>query len=298
MKCYFNTPYKSEIKSAIINNIRKATFEINIAVYNFTDMDIINELKKFIRENNTQLNIFIDNSNLNTELDTTIMSQFELLQQRFPDQIKFKVSNASGLMHHKFIIIDRWLLGLGSYNFTNSADNYNYESFTFISAYQAPELIASYLKEFYDLMGLELTHPPISNVNIQIRPFYKLNGKKEYIQQVSNDTYLIIYPTFLEIGIQANHVMKVNVKCNDQNIISNFNPNKKNIIDVQPLYSQDIIIELYDWKSEVSKYKYPIQVANDVLMSEQCIKAFLKASEQVLQLFETHFDNYVNNLKI
>jgi phosphatidylserine/phosphatidylglycerophosphate/cardiolipin synthase-like enzyme len=48
-------------------------------------------------------------------------------------------------MHHKVIIIDKAIVITGSYNFTNSAANYNDENVLIIHSH---EVAAMYMKEF------------------------------------------------------------------------------------------------------------------------------------------------------
>ena len=53
-----------------------------------------------------------------------------------------------GIMHHKFIIIDRSILITGSYNLTFSANNMNDENFVTI---KDKSIISKYLQEFLRL---------------------------------------------------------------------------------------------------------------------------------------------------
>lgn len=56
-----------------------------------------------------------------------------------------KVDLKRGSMHHKFIIVDNARLLTGSYNFTNDAENNNYEN---VIITDIPEIVTAYREEF------------------------------------------------------------------------------------------------------------------------------------------------------
>ena len=50
-----------------------------------------------------------------------------------------------GIMHHKFAIFDGREIATGSYNWTRSAEQYNYEHILFL---EEPKIVESFVKEF------------------------------------------------------------------------------------------------------------------------------------------------------
>lgn len=60
--------------------------------------------------------------------------------------IPVAVETASGLMHHKFAVIDGLLTITGSYNWSNAADTANFENAVFL---ECPEIASLYAAEFW-----------------------------------------------------------------------------------------------------------------------------------------------------
>ncbi len=105
-------------KAKIIESIRLAKKTIKIAMAFFTDREIANELL-FAKENGIDVSLILS-SDANNE------SIKELLKNKI--QVTTFESKGTGIMHHKFCIIDNSLLLHGSYNYTYNALNNNQES--------------------------------------------------------------------------------------------------------------------------------------------------------------------------
>lgn len=119
------TPYFSNIRQQILNSLDTANEEISIAMYWFTNHQLLEKLcDKLLEGKKVQLiihNDFINNRN--TGLDF----------QKFIDTGgEFYFSDTDNPMHNKFCIIDNKILINGSYNWTYFAESKNSENILII----------------------------------------------------------------------------------------------------------------------------------------------------------------------
>jgi len=112
--------------SKIVTAINYANSDIEIAVMNFTRTDISSALLNKYNNGFTNINVLLDSSNpvgnQITTLQTGLLSNHAL------------VDTASGIMHHKFMVIDNFngnsdpLVLTGSHNWSTSAETKNDEN--------------------------------------------------------------------------------------------------------------------------------------------------------------------------
>jgi len=126
-------------QKAIIKNINQAEAFINIAMYIFTDREIVIPLVK-ARERGVKVRLYLDQDQVDYQY-----SQSRFLVQR---GIKTRISSNNYIMHNKFAIIDNRLLLTGSYNWTFSANNRNDENLMVIDD---PEIIEIFQNQFVNL---------------------------------------------------------------------------------------------------------------------------------------------------
>lgn len=73
------------------------------------------------------------------------------------DRYRFKAVNAQpGIMHHKFVVTDD-TVRFGSYNFTHSADQLNYE---FMAEVWSKEIADEFEREAAHILGIDVPHAP------------------------------------------------------------------------------------------------------------------------------------------
>ena len=105
-------------------------------MYYLTSREIAQELVK-AKDRKVIVRIVLDKSQ-----ETQNYSKSRYLIKR---DFEVKYHTGSGLMHNKFAIIDGKVLITGSFNWTDSAEHYNYENAIFISD---PETIKKYQQKF------------------------------------------------------------------------------------------------------------------------------------------------------
>ena len=124
--------------SRIIKAIDVSTSTIDLAIFDLTSQDI---KQAFDRAKNKGVKIrIIADSRQAKGAHSVIQS---LLDEGF--DIRIRHGKGRGIMHNKFAIFDGKLMVTGSYNWTESAEHYNYENSIFISD---PETIKKYQQEF------------------------------------------------------------------------------------------------------------------------------------------------------
>lgn len=145
-------------QKVIIKNINQAEAFINIAMYTFTDKEILLSLIN-AQERGVKVRVYLDRS----QIESTYSISRLLVQKG----IKIRISTNNYIMHNKFAIIDNRLLLTGSYNWTASANSRNDENLMVIDD---PEIIARYQNQFeklwLDKYSLERTRQLYQKANI------------------------------------------------------------------------------------------------------------------------------------
>ena len=153
----------------IIKNINQAQAFINIAMYVFTDREIVIPLAK-AQERGVKVRVYLDQDQVDDQY-----SQSRFLVQK---GVKVRISTNNYIMHHKFAVIDNRLLLTGSYNWTFSANNRNDENMMVIDD---PEIIARYQNQFkklwFEKYSLERTQQLYKNAKIDFLPTSSTSAK-------------------------------------------------------------------------------------------------------------------------
>jgi len=116
------THFSAEIKPRILSLLDQATESITLAVAWFTDTDLANKLAEALKRGVTiRMMVLSDDINQNGNVDFEVLASLGA-------KVFYWNKEQNGLMHHKFLVIDKRIVMMGSYNWTNSAANYNQES--------------------------------------------------------------------------------------------------------------------------------------------------------------------------
>lgn len=134
-----------DISIEIIRALSKAKEEVWICMYAFTNFEILNQLK-ILSANGVKVRLILDE-------DWNLYSGFRysVLEDSL-DFFEIRLDPFDGLLHDKLILIDPkrkdGFVGLGSYNFTLSADNSNDELFVFLNS---RNVVEKFREEFEEL---------------------------------------------------------------------------------------------------------------------------------------------------
>lgn len=123
-------------REAICSRIRFAVKEIRICVFTISDDEITEELLAAHR-NRKKIRIITDDDkseDLGSDIDRMRSSGIEILMDNSPVH-----------MHHKFALFDQEYLLTGSYNWTRSAAEHNYENVMLLND---PKAFSAYAGEF------------------------------------------------------------------------------------------------------------------------------------------------------
>lgn len=126
------------VRSRIIAEINKAQSAIDIAIYSFTS-DAIRDALIDARNRGVRIRIIADISQANSQ-----GSEIATLES-LGFQLKRTTGVSGGIMHNKFMIIDEQVLLTGSYNWSASAEDSNFENAILL---QASTVIHKYALEF------------------------------------------------------------------------------------------------------------------------------------------------------
>jgi len=131
---------KGGIKENIIKAINKSRISIKVCVFSFYDKDIFQKLLE-AKNRGVKVQVILD------KLQAT---QSEITPLMFNNGIEFKWSYGfnSGVMHNKFAIFDDSLLITGSFNWSISAEEYNFENVFITNNYS---YIKGFSSEFSDI---------------------------------------------------------------------------------------------------------------------------------------------------
>ena len=128
-----------ECVNAIIGCIEKAAFSIDICVFTITDNRITRKIKD-AHTRGVKVRIITDNDKS--------LDRGSDIDEMHKHGIETKIDYTDDHMHHKFAVFDSKVLITGSYNWTRSAGNSNYEN---ILISNNGDVITKYKSEFEDL---------------------------------------------------------------------------------------------------------------------------------------------------
>lgn len=127
-----------DIRRNILQELEKATSEINIAVCWFTNEELFNVICKKL-ENKVSVTLIVLNDSINNKENGLNFQKFIELGG------KFYFSHIDKPMHNKYCIIDNNIIISGSYNWTYFAEEKNEENINIISE---PGTILEYSNDF------------------------------------------------------------------------------------------------------------------------------------------------------
>lgn len=115
----------------LINSIKQANNSIDIAIYSFTNREIAKALRD-ASSKGVKINIIYDMGQKTTSNSTIgYLEKFANIHTCLLEGNPAKKGKYKGIMHHKMIIVDNKLIGLGSANWSKNAFENNYESLYF-----------------------------------------------------------------------------------------------------------------------------------------------------------------------
>ena len=133
---------KGGCQDAVVREIQKARREILVQAYSFTSEPICKALIE-AKKRGVQVEILLDHSNekeQHTDLHLFVEKGLAPL-----------VDAQHAIAHNKVMIIDRWTLLTGSFNFTNQAEHENAENLLIIKGHG--ELVTLYRNNFFAHKG-------------------------------------------------------------------------------------------------------------------------------------------------
>ena len=131
------------IESEIIKALDEAEGSLDIAMYSFTDDELAAAIIRAY-DRGVKVRILLDDG-----------QDSDKGNRQFPKLIDagiaVRVEHVTGLLHHKFAVIDERLVITGSYNWSDNADDNNFENVVFISCKEIAEV---YVKEFKEIWNM------------------------------------------------------------------------------------------------------------------------------------------------
>jgi len=142
MKVYFSPSGGAE--KALVQVIGQAQHSIHAAVYFFTSRTIAKALLR-AEKRGVKISVILDGNDEN-EYSKGFYVAKRGIAVRYARGLRRKGKRISyGLMHDKFVVIDGHLVATGSYNWTVSAERWNYENLLVIDSVS---LASRYEQEF------------------------------------------------------------------------------------------------------------------------------------------------------
>jgi phosphatidylserine/phosphatidylglycerophosphate/cardiolipin synthase-like enzyme len=138
VEAFFTAPGRNHvIESRILDALSDARTSLLVAMYSFTD-DQLGDAVVAAWNRGVKVWVILDTGQPNAGGG----EYAKLVAAGIP----VAVESASGLMHHKFVVIDGLLTITGSYNWSDAADTSNFENALFADC---PEIAALYTAEFW-----------------------------------------------------------------------------------------------------------------------------------------------------
>ena len=135
---------KGGISAEIMRTIGAATTSVKVAAFAFTSTYIGKAIKNAIYFKHVKVQMVLEAKVARKKYNID-----ELLAVYGVDVREIDIPR--GVMHNKIVIVDDKKVITGSYNFTNDAENKNYEN---MIVTDIPELVAAYIKEFDKLLAM------------------------------------------------------------------------------------------------------------------------------------------------
>lgn len=236
VRCYF-TNLENVAISQLENtqaSIKAAVAWINFSIYGGL-------LKKLLDKKTVKIEILLNNDDINRRY----LNDIQYLNSIGAD---IRLVNFTGIMHHKFCIIDEQICMFGSFNWTQSANIRNIEDLNICD--EVP-FVNSYLLEFKALWDLSptdiklLRNPrhckvcqnPIINILFMEEMGY--NKTKIDVMQQCECGQKIVYTDFYDISVYNDYLAAVNTFDND---IAMALQSRNEILYYQLVAQQDFMI--------------------------------------------------------
>mgnify|MGYP004456504353 CR=1 FL=1 len=238
IRCYF-----TNLEDVAISELKKAKKSIKAAVA-WINFSIYGELLKELLDRNIKIKILLNNDGVN---------------QRYLNDIQYlnsiganiRLVNFTGIMHHKFCIIDKQICMFGSFNWTQNANIRNIED---LNICDEPSFVNNYLLEFKALWDLsktdirllrnpqrcEVCQNPIINILFMEQEGY--NETKIDVMQQCECGQRIVYTDFYDISVYNNYLAAVD-KFDDD--IAMAQQSGDEILYYQLVAQQDFVIANY-----------------------------------------------------
>jgi phosphatidylserine/phosphatidylglycerophosphate/cardiolipin synthase-like enzyme len=126
------------VRDQIIKRINTTKSTIDLAMYSFTSGDIADALAAAAKRG-VKIRIIRDSSQSSDKNDENAFLE------RNGIQVGIRAGRGRGIMHDKFAVFDGKQIFTGSYNWTNNAEENNWENALFTDE---PNVIEAYQKEF------------------------------------------------------------------------------------------------------------------------------------------------------
>jgi len=260
----FNDPFleSSGIREKILEMIDAAKKEINIAMYYFTDDEILSRLERQAM-NGCIVRVAYSNEDAEYDILDNYSKNIENLKLK-------KISFQGGIMHHKMMMVDRKYLMFGSYNFTNSANNCNYESVVFISNTnnQFKDIITRFLIHYQKLFNedLNIDKQIIIEQEPIIFPCIKTERDKIKVikNKIKNNMIFLVKGISLYFEWKVHNAYQFEILMNNTPINTNvYYNNEKASFVFTPTSDADLEILFIAFDGEIISYKYTI-ITNSV----------------------------------
>lgn len=148
IEVYFSP--KGSAQSAIIKELQKAQKSLDIAMFAFTSRELGSAVLDAYRRG-VKVRIVMDQGQAKEKFSRyPIFVQAGIPVKLLPVEGKKFVK---GLMHNKFAVIDRKTVITGSYNWTASAEEINYENLLIIRSPQLAERYEEYFEDMWKKAG-------------------------------------------------------------------------------------------------------------------------------------------------
>jgi hypothetical protein len=260
----FNDPLleSSDIREKILEMIDDAKKEINIAMYYFTDNEILSRLERQAM-NGCVVRVAYSNED----------AEYDILDNYFKNVENFKIKKISfqgGIMHHKMMMVDRKYLMFGSYNFTNSANNNNYESVVFISNTDNhfKDVVTRFLIHYQKLFDEDLNIA--KQIIIEQEPviFPCIKSERDKIKviknKIKNNTVFLVKGISLYVEWKVYNAYQFEILINNKLMDANvYYDNEKASFVFTPISDADLEILFIAFDGEIISYKYTI-ITNSV----------------------------------
>ncbi len=191
-----NASDRISIEKRIIGIIRRTKYELNMAMYRFSNENILRVIEEKVKEG-IKFNMVLDTTvNDSDEYANYFMERIaeplKNMQSQYPHNVRIKFMPVDVVMHHKLLISDRRILVTGSYNMTRSAEDKNLENIFIYESEEDNDIIAKALRAFFGMLGVEYTPKPLEINKISVRKGIYLNNIFRSIENIYDDDIFII----------------------------------------------------------------------------------------------------------